>query len=143
MIKFISYEKLLSFWIVLYSIGYAINIFKYNPILLLFIAYLFAIISTIYIIYNYNKNTQLFYFILINSIIKLPFIFLIWNKKIINIDIIFTCVFIFSYVIYMKLIDEDIICFYRDIIQYFINYEDGGSVTPLYSLYKDYVAEQS
>jgi hypothetical protein len=39
----------------------------------------------------------------------------------------------------MKLIDEDIICYYRDIIKYFINYEDGGSITPLFTLYKKYI----
>jgi hypothetical protein len=139
MIKYVSYEKLLSFWIILYSIGYINNIFKYNPIILLFIAYLFVIVSSAFIAYKYNKNTQLFYFILVNSVVKLPFILLIWDKKITKQDIIFTCLFILAYVIYMKIIDEDIINYYREIIRYIINYEDGGLETPLFSIYKHYI----
>lgn len=139
MIKYVSYEKLLSFWIFLYSIGYINGIFKYNPIILLFIAYIFVIVSSIFIAYKYNKNTQLFFFIVVNSVIKLPFILLIWNKKITTMDIIFTCLFIFAYVIYMKIRDEDIINYYREIITHIINYKEGGLETPLFTIYKYYI----
>lgn len=139
MVKYISYEKLLSFWIFLYSIGYINNIFKYNPIILLFIAYMFAIVSSIFIAYKYNKNTQLFYFIVVNTVVKLPFILLIWDKKITKYDIIFTCLFILAYVIYMKIIDEDIINYYREIITHIINYKEGGLETPIFSIYKYYL----
>lgn len=143
MTKYISYEKLLSFWIILYSIGYISNIsniFKYNPIILLGITYVFVILSMIYILSKYNKNTQIYYLILINTVIKLPFIILLWNRKITITDIAFTILFIIAYVIYMKLIDEDIICNYRDIIIHIINYEDGGLALPLFPIYKHYIS---
>jgi hypothetical protein len=139
MMNNIVYDKLLSTWIILYSFGYIINIFKYNPVILLYIAYLFVVLSSIYILFNYNKNTQLFYFILVNSIVKLPFIFLIWNKKITTPDIIFTCVFIVIYVIIMTLINYDIICYYKDIVKKIINHEDDGIETPLFTIYKKYM----
>ena len=141
------YHKLLSTWIVLYSIGYVLSnastasrVFKYNPIILLYIAYLFVILSAVYIISLYNKNTQLFYFLLVNSAIKLPFILLIWNRKITTQDIIFTCVFLLLYVIYMMLINEDIVAYYGGIVKNIINHEDkDGIATPLFTLYKKYI----
>ena len=136
MVEYVSYEKLLSFWIFIYSFGYINNIFIYNPIILLFISYLFVIASSILIAYNYNKNTELFYFILVNSVIKLPFIFLLRNKKITFIDIIFTFLFILSYVIYMNIIEEDTVSYYMNIIKHIINNKDNGLETPLFSLYK-------
>jgi hypothetical protein len=141
------YHKLLSTWIVLYSIGYVLSnasatssVFKYNPIILLYIAYLFVILSAVYIIYLYNKNTQLFYFLLVNSAIKLPFILLIWNRKITTPDIVFTAVFLLIYVIYMTLINEDIVAYYGGIVKNIINHEDkDGIATPLFTLYKKYI----
>jgi hypothetical protein len=146
----IVYHKLLSTWIVLYSIGYVLSnasnasnasyVFKYNPIILLYIAYLFVILSAVYIIYLYNKNTQLFYFLLVNSAIKLPFILLIWNRKITTPDIVFTVAFILIYVIYMTLINEDIVAYYGGIVKNIINHEDkDGIATPLFTLYKKYI----
>lgn len=135
------YHKLLSTWIVIYSIGYVLShSFKYNPIILLYISYLFVILSTVNIINNLNKNTQLLYFLLVNSAIKLPFILLIWNRKITTQDIIFTIAFILIYVIYMTLINEDIVAYYGGIVKNIINHEDkDGIETPLFSLYKKYI----
>jgi len=79
--KIITVDKLLTSWIIIYSIGYIINIFPYNPILLLYISSLFFIITIIIIIYYYNENTKLLYFVIINVIIKIP---LIWRNNIID-----------------------------------------------------------
>jgi hypothetical protein len=111
-------DKLLSFWIILYSICYIFNIFPYNPIILLYIALSFVIIL-VYILLNY-ENDILIYFIILNLIIKVPFILLIHRKKIYMIDIIFTIIFISIYFIYIRIINEDVITIYKELIWWFI-----------------------
>ena len=114
--EIITVDKLLSVWVVIYSIGYILNIFPYNPIILLYLSIMFFIIGTIIIINNYNENTRLLYFIANNVIIKVPLILLIWRKNIKTIDIAFTLIFITTYMIYMIFINEDIISIYKDLL---------------------------
>jgi len=107
-------DKLLSFWIILYSICYLQKIFPYNPIILLYIS-LSSVIMLLYVLLNY-ENDILIYIIILNLMIKVPFIILIYRKKINMIDIIFTIIFISIYIIYIKLINEDVFTIYKELI---------------------------
>ena len=68
--KYIPVLYFLSVWIVLYSYLYIAKIFPYNPIILLCIATGFYIINIGNIAYNYNENTLLVYYIIINSLLQ-------------------------------------------------------------------------
>jgi len=133
--EIITVDKLLSTWVIIYSIGYILNIFSYNPIILLFISTIFFIIGIIIILKNYNENTRLLYFITINVIIKVPLILLIWQKNIKTIDIDFTLIFITTYMIYIFLLKEDIVSIYKDLLDNIID-NTKGRKTSLYLLFK-------
>ena len=123
--KYIPVLYFLSVWIVLYSYLYIAKIFPYNPIILLCIATGFYIINIGNIAYNYNENTLLVYYIIINSLLKLPPLLMVYRDKINYNDIIFSVIFIIIYVIFMTLIDEDIICIYKNYTDFIINKNDG------------------
>jgi len=123
--KYIPVLYFLSVWIVLYSYLYIAKIFPYNPIILLCIATGFYIINIGNIAYNYNENTLLVYYIIINSLLKLPPLLMVYRDKINYNDIIFSVIFIIIYVIFMTLIDEDIMCIYKNYTDFIINKNDG------------------
>lgn len=123
--KYIPALYFLSVWIVLYSYLYIAKIFPYNPIILLCIATGFYIINIGNIAYNYNENTLLVYYIIINSLLKLPPLLMVYRDKINYNDIIFTIIFIIIYVIFMTLIEEDIICIYKNYTDFIINKNNG------------------
>jgi hypothetical protein len=123
--KYIPVLYFLSVWIVLYSYLYIAKIFPYNPIILLCIATGFYIINIGNIAYNYNENTLLVYYIIINSLLKLPPLLMVYRDKINYNDIIFSVIFIIIYIIFMTLIDEDIICIYKNYTAFIINKNDG------------------
>jgi hypothetical protein len=123
--KYIPVLYFLSVWIVLYSYLYIAKIFPYNPIILLCIATGFYIINIGNIAYNYNENTLLVYYIIINSLLKLPPLLMVYRDKINYNDIIFSVIFIIIYVIFMTLIDEDIICIYKNYTDFIINKNNG------------------
>lgn len=123
----ITIDKFLSLWIVLYSIGYVLRIFPYNPLILLAMAIAFFIIASIIIIYYHNKNSNLLYFFLINFIFKVPLFAIVYlqNKKITDYDIIFTFFIVIFYIIYIEIIGDDILCIYKDLVLFIINENDG------------------
>jgi len=123
--KYIPVLYFLSVWIVLYSYLYVAKIFPYNPIILLCIATGFYIINIGNIAYNYNENTLLVYYIIINSLLKLPPLLMVYLDKINYNDIIFSVIFIIIYIIFMTLIEEDIICIYKNYTAFIINKNDG------------------
>jgi len=63
----ITLDKFLSFWIVLYSFGYALKIFPYNPIVLLGVSIIVFAVAVIIALYYHNKNSNLFYYFVINT----------------------------------------------------------------------------
>ena len=121
----ITLDKFLSFWIVLYSFGYVLKIFPYNPIILLSIAIVFFIFAMIIILYYKKGKIFPLYFFIINFI-KLPIFAMIYyqNKKINSYDIIFTIYFIVFYIIYIELISDNIFCIYYNLIDYNVNYNN-------------------
>lgn len=135
--KEITLDKFLSFWIVLYSIGYVLKLFPYNPIILLGLAILVFVIKVIIVLYYYNKNSSLLYYFIINFFTKIPLFIIIYGEgaKLTNDDIIFTFLMVLIYIIYIKAIKEDILCIYTDFLYFIIDKEDGRE-GPLYKYYK-------
>jgi hypothetical protein len=134
MAEIIRADKFFSIWIFIYTIAYIFKLVPYNPIILICIALTFFIISLIIIIYNLNQNTLLFYYIMINTIAKIIPLFIIIDNKISNNDIIFTVYFVLLYLIYMQYIKEDIICVYKDYIDFIID-KDKGKESSFYNIY--------
>ena len=134
MTNIIRVDKFFSIWIFIYTIAYIFKIVPYNPIILICIALTFFVITLFIVIYNLNENSLLYYYIIINTIAKIIPLFIIINNKITNDDIIFTIYFILLYVIYMQIIKEDIICVYRDYIEFIID-KDKGRESALYNIY--------
>jgi hypothetical protein len=134
MAEIIRADKFFSIWIFIYTIAYIFKLVPYNPIILICIALTFFIISLIIIIYNLNQNTLLFYYIMINTIAKIIPLFIIIDNKISNNDIIFSVYFILLYLIYMQYIKEDIICVYKDYIDFIID-KDKGKESSFYNIY--------
>jgi len=111
----------LSIWIVIYSYLYIFNIVPYNPIILLYIAILYSLLNTIYIIYKYNENTLLYYYIFINILLKIPPFLLIYNNKVSHNDKIFTTIFIIVYLIFIAFTGKNTICIYKNNTDFIIN----------------------
>jgi hypothetical protein len=119
--KVLTIDKFLSIWIFIYTIAYFLKIVPYNPIILISIALIYFIGSLFIIIPRSNERSLLTYYITINVIGKaIPFI-LIFNNKITYDDIVFTLYFILAYIIYMQLFEEDIICAYREYVEFIID----------------------
>lgn len=115
----------ISIWIVIYSYLYIFRIFPYNPIILLNIVIMVTIINIINILNNYNENTLLYYFIITNTLLKLPPLLMIYKDKIMNRDIIFSVIFVMMYIIFMKIIDVDIITVYKNYNDFILNKNNG------------------
>lgn len=121
----------ISIWIVIYSYLYIFKIFPYNPIILLNIVIAFTIINIVNILNNYNENTLLYYFIITNTLLKLPPLLMIYKDKIVNNDIIFSVIFVTIYIIFMKIIDVDIIKVYKNYNDFILN-KNNGKMSEIY-----------
>jgi hypothetical protein len=131
----ISVDRFLSIWIFIYTIAYILKIVPYNPIFLLGIAIVFFAFGLLITIYNLNDKSLLLYYFVINFIGKIVPFFLIINNKFTNDDIVFTLYFILLYVIYMQIINDDIICVYIDYMLFIID-RDKGREGALYNFIK-------
>jgi hypothetical protein len=121
----ISVDRFLSIWIFIYTIAYILKIVPYNPIFLLGIAIVFFAFGLLITIYNLNDKSLLLYYFVINFIGKIVPFFLIINNKFTNDDIVFTLYFILLYVIYMQIINDDIVCVYIDYMLFIIDRDKG------------------
>jgi hypothetical protein len=117
----VTLDKFLSIWIFIYTIAYLIGIVPYNPIILISIALTYFLISLFIIIPQLNDRSLLTYYIIINTLGKIIPLSLIINKKINNSDIIFTIYFIIAYIVYMYIVNENIIYVYREYIMFIID----------------------
>jgi hypothetical protein len=131
----ITLDRFLSIWIFIYTIAYLLKIVPYNPIILISIALIFFLASLFIIVKNLTERSILTYYVLINFIGKIIPLFIIINNKITNNDIIFTVYFILIYVVYMLIMNEDIICVYNEYIEFIIDKDNGGE-SQLYNIYK-------
>ena len=131
----ISPDRFLSIWIFIYTIAYLLGIVPYTPILLIGIAIIFFVCGLVITIYSLNDKSLLLYYFTINFIGKVIPFFIIINNKLTNNDLVFTIYFILLYVIYMQIINDDIICVYRDYMQFIVD-RDKGREGALYNIYK-------
>jgi hypothetical protein len=131
----ISPDRFLSIWIFIYTIAYLLGIVSYNPILLIGMAILFFACGLVITIYSLNDKSLLQYYFTINFIGKVIPFFIIINNKLTNDDLVFTIYFILLYVIYMQIINDDIICVYRDYMQFIVD-RDKGREGALYNFIK-------
>jgi hypothetical protein len=121
----IKTERFYSTWIVIYSYLYIFNLTLYNPVLLLSIAYAFTLMISVYIVYRSNSIYNAIPNLLFNTICKLLPIIMIWNDKIDSSDILFSLMFTIIYIGYMHIINDNIICLYKDYVLFFIDQKQG------------------
>ena len=119
--RVITVDRFLSVWIFIYTIAYLLGIVSYNPVILISIALTYFTLSLFIIIPRLNERSLLTYYITINTLGKIiPLVFII-NNKITNGDIIFTVFFVLTYVAYMLIVKDDIVCVYRDYVEFIID----------------------
>ena len=96
--------------------------------------------AVIIALYYYNKNSNLFYYFVINFLAKIPLFIMIYNNNpgMKHGDIIFSVLIILIYILYIKAVDDDILCIYRDLLLFIINKEDGRE-SPFYKYYKNII----
>jgi len=133
--RIITIDKFLSIWVFFYTILYFLGIFPYNPVILISIALSFFVYTLYIIIPRLNERSLLSYYIMINTIGKIiPLVFLI-NRKITSYDIVFTLLFIIIYIVYMFIMNEDIVFVYTDYIEFIID-RDRASEGAIYHEFK-------
>jgi hypothetical protein len=132
----VKVDRFLSIWIFIYTIAYLIGITPYNPIILISIALIYFLLSLFIIVPRLNERSLLTYYIIINKIGKIiPFVLLI-DRKINNRDIIFTAYFIITYIIYMYIVNDNIISVYRNYIMFIIDRDNASDGTIYHRLFQ-------
>jgi hypothetical protein len=132
----VKVDRFLSIWIFIYTIAYLIGIAPYNPIILISIALIYFLLSLFIIVPRLNERSLLTYYIIINIIGKIiPFVLLI-DRKINNRDIIFTAYFIITYIIYMYIVNDNIISVYRNYIMFIIDRDNASDGTIYHRLFQ-------
>jgi hypothetical protein len=74
----------------------------------------------------------------INFLAKIPIFIIIYNNnpEMKHSDIIFSVLIVLIYILYIKAVDDDILCVYRDLFLFIINKEEGRE-GPFYKYYKN------
>jgi len=117
----ITPDKFLSIWIFIYTLAYFIGIVPYNPVILIAIAAVFFVFSLFIIVPRLNDRSLLTYYIVINTLGKILPLLILMNTSITISDIAFTVYFILTYVAYMFIFKEDIVCVYIDYVEFIID----------------------
>jgi hypothetical protein len=117
----ITPDKFLSIWIFIYTLAYFIGIVPYNPVILITIAAVFFVFSLFIIVPRLNERSLLTYYIVINTLGKILPLLILMNTSITISDIAFTVYFILTYVAYMFIFKEDIVCVYIDYVEFIID----------------------
>lgn len=117
----ITPDRFLSIWIFLYTIAYFLKIVPYNPVILISIALTFFVFSLFIIVPRLNERSLLTYYIVINTLGKVLPLLILMNTTITVSDIVFTVYFILTYVVYMLIFKDDIVCVYIDYVEFIID----------------------
>lgn len=117
----ITPDRFLSIWIFLYTIAYFLKIVPYNPVILISIALSFFVFSLFIIIPRLNDRSLLTYYVAINTLGKVLPLLILMNTTITVSDIVFTVYFILTYVVYMLIFKDDIVCVYIDYVEFIID----------------------
>jgi len=117
----ITPDRFLSIWIFIYTIAYFLKIVPYNPVILISIALTFFLFSLFIIVPRLNERSLLTYYIVINTLGKILPLLILMNTPITVSDIVFTVYFILTYVVYMLIFKDDIVCVYIDYVEFIID----------------------
>lgn len=117
----ITPDRFLSIWIFLYTIAYFLKIVPYNPVILISIALTFFVFSLFIIVPRLNERSLLTYYVAINTLGKVLPLLILMNTAITVSDIVFTVYFILTYVVYMLIFKDDIVCVYIDYVEFIID----------------------
>jgi hypothetical protein len=117
----ITPDRFLSIWIFLYTIAYFLKIVPYNPVILISIALSFFVFSLFIIVPRLNERSLLTYYVAINTLGKVLPLLILMNTTITVSDIVFTVYFILTYVVYMLIFKDDIVCVYIDYVEFIID----------------------
>jgi hypothetical protein len=118
--------EIFSYWIFIWFILYYIGLIKYNPIFLLIIAYIYALIEFIYLIIHKTSKSNLIKFFLINALIKLlPILLIIKFPLRFKLDDIYVSIYlILIYLILMSIMNKNPYDYYKMMIKTYINNDD-------------------
>lgn len=128
--------EIFSYWVFVWFILYYIGLTKYNPLLLLIVAYIFTLFEFIYLILKKSSKYNLIKFLIINIIIKLIPILLIikfplrFDLK----DIYISIYLIFFYIIIMSIMNKNPYEYYKLMLHTYI-YNDEKYKTYISILY--------
>jgi hypothetical protein len=128
--------EIFSYWVFVWFILYYIGLTKYNPLLLLIVAYIFTLFEFIYLILKKSSKYNLIKFMIINIIIKLIPILLIikfplrFDLK----DIYISIYLIFFYIIIMSIMNKNPYEYYKLMLHTYI-YNDEKYKTYFSILY--------
>ena len=117
----ITPDRFLSIWIFIYTIAYFLKIVPYNPVILISIALTFFVFSLFIIVPRLNERSLLTYYVTINTLGKVLPLLILMNTVITVSDIVFTVYFILTYVVYMLIFKDDIVCVYIDYVEFIID----------------------
>jgi hypothetical protein len=117
----ITPDRFLSIWIFIYTFAYFLKIVPYNPVILISIALTFFLFSLFIIVPRLNERSLLTYYIVINTLGKILPLLILMNTPITVSDIVFTVYFILTYVVYMLIFKDDIVCVYIDYVEFIID----------------------
>lgn len=137
----ISFDKLLSVWIIFYFILFVLNVVEYNPLILIIISIIFQVISILYILYFKKNVINILVFLIVILMFKISmfiYIFLTKLLKITNNDIVFTILFIIIYILYITIQNESLYSIYNDLLLNYVN-EKEGRTTNLHNMFKLYL----
>jgi len=102
-------DLVFSYWIYFWFLLYAVNIIKYSPKFALIIGLIDNIIMLFLMLYFRTKRKTIYYFILINSFIKLLPLYLLRNENIKIIDIYFTIILGLLFVLWIHMNSQTLV----------------------------------
>lgn len=109
MAKALRADLVFSYWIYVWFILYAFKFVKYSPKLALFIGLLDNIIMLVLMILFGSSIKTLFFFIVINTIIKILPLYYLRKERITLNDVYFTCGLFFVFVIWLHINEQSLI----------------------------------
>jgi hypothetical protein len=118
--------EIFSYWIFVWFILYYLNLVKYNPLIVLIIAYVITLFELIYLWQNNINKYNLIKFFIINVIIKfIPILLIFKYPLIIHQDDLLCGVFIFCiYIFTMSFLNKNPYIYYKKLLNTYIKDDD-------------------
>lgn len=131
--------EIFSYWIFIWFILYYLGLTKYNPLLILIVAYIFTLFELIYLIKNNISKYNFIKFFIINIIIKLiPILLIIKFPLRLNINDIYISIYlILIYFIIMIILNKNPYDYYKMLINTYIN--DNNQYKTFISKFYDFI----